>query len=124
MTGTSLVALKTFKHNGGRPRKGLQIDVITVLSSVADRFAQACICTAIIGNTQRLLRAAKDRRSAGRFASAHRMGSAASSWRHATDRHPKLEIEILATARQFSLLKREADIASARVAPRATLKLP
>jgi DNA-binding transcriptional LysR family regulator len=28
-----------------------------------------------------------------------------------TDRHPKLEIEILATARQFSLLKREADIA-------------
>ena len=28
-----------------------------------------------------------------------------------TDRHPKLEIEILTTARQFSLLKREADIA-------------
>jgi DNA-binding transcriptional LysR family regulator len=28
-----------------------------------------------------------------------------------TDRHPKLEIEILATARQFRLLKREADIA-------------
>jgi DNA-binding transcriptional LysR family regulator len=28
-----------------------------------------------------------------------------------TDRHPKLEIEILATARQFSLLKREANIA-------------
>jgi DNA-binding transcriptional LysR family regulator len=27
-----------------------------------------------------------------------------------TDRHPKLEIEILVTARQFSLLKREADI--------------
>jgi hypothetical protein len=26
-----------------------------------------------------------------------------------TDRHPKLEIEILVTARQFSLLKREAD---------------
>ena len=51
MTGTSLVALKTFKHNAGRPRKGLQIDVITVLSSLADRFAQACIFTAIIGNT-------------------------------------------------------------------------
>jgi DNA-binding transcriptional LysR family regulator len=30
---------------------------------------------------QRLLRAAKDRRSVGRFASAHPMGSAASSWR-------------------------------------------
>jgi hypothetical protein len=29
---------------------GLQIDVITVLGSLADRFAQACICTAIIGN--------------------------------------------------------------------------
>jgi hypothetical protein len=51
MTGTSLVALKTFKHNGGGPGKGLQIDVITVLRSLADRFAQACIGTAIIGNT-------------------------------------------------------------------------
>jgi hypothetical protein len=51
MTGTSLVALKTFKDNDGRPRKGLQIDVITVLSSLADRFAQACIGTAIIGST-------------------------------------------------------------------------
>jgi hypothetical protein len=51
MTGTSLVTLKTFKHNGGRLRKGLQIDVITVLGSQADRFAQACICTAITGNT-------------------------------------------------------------------------
>ena len=30
---------------------GLQIDVITVPSSLADRFAQACIGTAIIGNT-------------------------------------------------------------------------
>jgi hypothetical protein len=30
MTGTSLVAVKTFTHNGGRLRKGLQIDVITV----------------------------------------------------------------------------------------------
>ena len=28
-----------------------------------------------------------------------------------TDRHPKLEIEMIVTARQFSLLKREADIA-------------
>ena len=51
MTGTSLVALKTFKHNGGGPRKGLQIDVITVLGSLAERLAQACIFTAIIGNT-------------------------------------------------------------------------
>jgi hypothetical protein len=30
---------------------GLQIDVIAVLNSLADRFAQAGICTAIIGNT-------------------------------------------------------------------------
>jgi hypothetical protein len=51
MTGTSPVALKTFKHNGGWPRKGLQIGVITVLGSLADRFAQARICAAIIGNT-------------------------------------------------------------------------
>jgi hypothetical protein len=51
MTRTSLVALKTFKHNGGRLRKGLQTDVITVRCSLADRFAQAGICTAIIGNT-------------------------------------------------------------------------
>jgi hypothetical protein len=29
--------------------RGLQIDVITLLSSLADRFAQACICTAIMG---------------------------------------------------------------------------
>ena len=28
-----------------------------------------------------------------------------------TDRHPNLEIEMIVTARQFSLLKREADIA-------------
>jgi hypothetical protein len=53
MTGTSLVALKTFKHNGGRLRKGLQTDVISVRCSLADRFAQAGICTAIIGNTAR-----------------------------------------------------------------------
>jgi DNA-binding transcriptional LysR family regulator len=35
----------------------------------------------------------------------------ASRVRVLTDRHPKLEIEILATRRPFSLLKREADIA-------------
>jgi hypothetical protein len=51
MTGTGLVALKTFKHNGGRPRKRLQIDVITVLGSLTDRFAQACVGAAITGNT-------------------------------------------------------------------------
>jgi DNA-binding transcriptional LysR family regulator len=37
---------------------------------------------------QRLLRTVKDRRSAGRFASAHPMGSAASSWRHACGGSP------------------------------------
>jgi hypothetical protein len=51
MTGTSLVILKNVNHNGGKLRKGLQIDVITVLGSQADRFAQACICTAITDNT-------------------------------------------------------------------------
>jgi 6,7-dimethyl-8-ribityllumazine synthase len=60
MAVTNLVALKTFKHNGGRPRKALQIDVITVpgslaLSRLADRFAQACSCTAIIGTTHRAI---------------------------------------------------------------------
>jgi hypothetical protein len=30
---------------------GLQIEVMTVLGSLADRFAQAPICTVIIGNT-------------------------------------------------------------------------
>jgi hypothetical protein len=47
MTGTSLIALKTLKQNGGR----LQIAVITVLGSLANRFAQARICAATIGNT-------------------------------------------------------------------------
>ena len=51
MIGTSPVAFKTFKHNGGRLRKGLQINAITVASSQADRFAQASVCIAIIGNT-------------------------------------------------------------------------
>jgi DNA-binding transcriptional LysR family regulator len=34
-----------------------------------------------------------------------------------TDRHPQLEIEILASARPFSLLKREADIAISHLSP-------
>ena len=37
-----------------------------------------------------------------------------------TDRHPELEIEILASARLFSLLKREADIAIAHSSPDQT----
>jgi DNA-binding transcriptional LysR family regulator len=41
----------------------------------------------------------------------------ASRVRALTDRHPELEIEILASAREFSLLKREADIAISHSSP-------
>jgi DNA-binding transcriptional LysR family regulator len=63
---------------------------------------------------QRLLRAAKeDDQRTVRISTPDGFGSLflTPRMRVLTHRHPKLEIEILVTARQFSLLKRETDIA-------------